>query len=53
VRIQAFAVFGEILIFRLTQHAVVQLLGWKRLGQKEALLIHQALKKLPEVMRPN
>jgi TetR/AcrR family transcriptional regulator, regulator of cefoperazone and chloramphenicol sensitivity len=46
-RVKAFALFGQILIFRITQSAMLRLLDWKTVGAREIELIESNLLKLP------
>ncbi|RVT43808.1 CerR family C-terminal domain-containing protein [Sphingobium algorifonticola] len=43
ILIEAFAKMGEVLIFRVTQHAIARRLGWSALGHEEAHQIAGAL----------
>lgn len=43
VLIRAFAHMGEVLIFRVTHHAVLRRLGWRDFGDEESRAIRQAL----------
>lgn len=43
VLLEAFAQIGEVLVFRLTRHAIARRLGWTTLGRVEAERIRRAL----------
>lgn len=47
VVLEAFSAMGEVLIFRVTRHAVVRRLGWAELGEPEAAQICTAMRWTP------